>query len=118
MEPRRLSLGILALTAIVDPEDAVELAGEGPIFVELALGDAVDVEGDVESKFGEGGLELFEVESVLIFVLRSEDDPRGKDAAGGVEVDEAAVGFPITQLLDAAADQPRIVRPPATDEPD
>ena len=81
------------------------LCGQSPIFVELPLGYPVNVEYHIQSQFCEGVLQLFEIERALVFVFGGVDDTRGEDGAGDVQIDDAAVGLSIAQLLYAATGQ-------------
>lgn len=62
----------------------------------------MNVEGEVDAQFGECSLQLLEIECALVLILGREDDPGWDDTARGIGVDDAAVGLPITQLLDGA----------------
>lgn len=46
---------------------------------------------------------MLQIECTLVLVLGREDDAGRDDTAGCVAIDDAAVGLPVSQLLDGAA---------------
>lgn len=79
-------------------EVLVESINQRPVLEEFSLGDSVDIKGQDNPQLEQGGLKMFEIVRVLVFVFGSPSD-LGVQHIATIMVNESAVDHTISEVL-------------------